>query len=370
MSLNSCSRIASGLNPFLTSMTRRSPFSRSVRSLTSAMPCSFLACTSVLIRSMTFSGPDAVRQLGDDDALAPRGDALDPGRGPHPEGAAAGLVGVADAVEADDLAAGRQVRAGDEPHQRVEVGGRVGDQVPQRLHDLDEVVRRHVRRHADRDAGGAVDQQVRDRGRQHRRLELAGVVVGPEVDGVLVDRGRHRHRGRRHPALGVAHRGRAGVGRAEVAVPVDHRQPQRPRLHHADQRVVDRAVAVRVQPAHHLADHAGRLHVPAVGAQPHLAHRVEDPALHRLEPVAGVGERAAVDDRVGVLEEARCASRRRRRCRRCAPRSRRERGSECCVGPRGAFSLRPATVPAGALAGRGRSRLDSPCDSRCVTERP
>ena len=86
----------------------------------SAMPWSFLAWTSVLIRSMTFSVPDAVRQLGDDDALAARRDRLDPGGGAHPEGAAAGLVGVADAVEADDLAAGRQVGAGDEAHQVVE----------------------------------------------------------------------------------------------------------------------------------------------------------------------------------------------------------------------------------------------------------
>ncbi len=94
------------------------------------------------------------------------------------------------------------------------------------------------------------------------------------------------------------------VGRAEVAVAVDHRQPHRPRLRHAHQRVVDRAVAVRVQPTHHLADHAGGLHVAAVGAQPHVRHRVEDPALHRLEPVAGVGQGAGVDDRVGVLQEA------------------------------------------------------------------
>ena len=235
-----------------------------------------------------------------------RPDRLDPGGGPHPEGAAAGLVGVADAVEADDLAAGRQVGPGDEPHQLVDVGVGVRDQVPQRLDHLDQVVRRHVGGHADRDAGGAVDDEVGDRRREHDGLELAAVVVGLEVDGVLVDRGRHRDRGGRHPALGVAHRGgRVVARRAEVAVPVDHRQPHRPRLGHPDQGVVDRAVAVRVQPAHHLADDAGALDVPAVGEQPHLVHRVEDPALHRLEAVAGVGEGAGVDDRVGVLQERR-----------------------------------------------------------------
>ncbi len=49
--------MASGTKPFLTSITSRMPFSRSVRSLMSEMPCSFLPCTSVLIRSMTFSVP-------------------------------------------------------------------------------------------------------------------------------------------------------------------------------------------------------------------------------------------------------------------------------------------------------------------------
>ena len=203
----------------------------------------------------------------------------------------------------DDLAAGGQVGAGDEAHQLVDGGVRVHDQVPQRLHHLDQVVRRDVGGHADRDAGGAVDDQVGDRRGQHDGLGLAAVVVGLEVDGVLVDGGGHRHGRGRHPALGVAHRGGGVVGRAEVAVPVDHRQPHRPRLRHPDQGVVDRAVAVGVQPAHDLADHAGALDVAAVGPQAHVVHRVEDPPLDRLEAVPGVGQRPGVDDRVGVLQE-------------------------------------------------------------------
>ncbi len=69
---------------------------------------------------------DGVRQLGDDDALAARGDALDPGGGAGAEGPAPGGVRLADAVEPDDLAAGGQVGAGDEAHQRVEGGVGVG----------------------------------------------------------------------------------------------------------------------------------------------------------------------------------------------------------------------------------------------------
>jgi hypothetical protein len=167
-------------------------------------------------------------------------------------------------------------------------------------------VRRHVGGHPDRDPGRAVHQQVRDARRQHVGLLLAAVVVRDEIDGLLVDGGDHLHRGRGQPGLGVAHgRGRIVTAQAaEVPVPVDQRQPHRPRLGHPGQRVVDGRVAVRVQPAHHLADHPGALHVRTVRAQAHLVHLVQDPALHRLEAIPRVGERPGVDDAVGVLEVA------------------------------------------------------------------
>ena len=52
---------------------------------------------------------------------------------------------------------------------------------------LAEIVRRDVGRHADGDAAGAVDQQIGEARRQHHRLALGAVVVGLEIDGVLVD---------------------------------------------------------------------------------------------------------------------------------------------------------------------------------------
>src|SRR5690606_42161076 len=61
-------------------------------------------------------------------------------------------------------------------------------EVPDRgLGDLAQIVRRDVGRHADGDAGGAVDEQVREARREHRGLLRAAVVVVLEVDGVLVD---------------------------------------------------------------------------------------------------------------------------------------------------------------------------------------
>ena len=77
---------------------------------------------------------------------------------------------------------------------------------------------------------------------------------------------------------------------------------QRERLGHADQRLVERRVAVRVVAAHHVADDLGALAVLGVGGEVLLPHREQDAALHRLEPVAHVGQGARGDDRQRVVE--------------------------------------------------------------------
>ena len=155
----------------------------------------------------------------------------------------------------------------------------------------------------DRDAGTAVDQQVRDAAREDRRLLGAAVVVVDEVDGLLVDVGEHRHRERREPALRVPHRGGGVVARrAEVALPVDQRVAHRPGLGEPHEGVVDRRVAVRVVVAHDVADDAGALHVAAVRAEPGVVHRVEDPAVHRLEAVLHQGECAPHDHAHRVVD--------------------------------------------------------------------
>ena len=169
--------------------------------------------------------------------------------------------------------------------------------------DLAQVVRRDVGGHADRDAARAVDEQVGEARRQDRRLLLTPVVVGVEVDRLLVDVAHHLHRERREPALGVAHGGLPVVARrAEVALALHERVAQRPRLAEAHQRVVDRGVAVRVVLTHDVTDDAGALGEAAVGPVAPVVHRVEHATVHRLQPVAHVGQRALHDDAHGVVE--------------------------------------------------------------------
>ena len=180
---------------------------------------------------------------------------------------------------------------------------RIVDERDAGVDHLAEIVRRDVGRHADGDAAGAVDQEIREARRQHHRLVLVAVVIVLEIDGVLVDVVDQLHRRLGEAAFGVAHgRRRIAVDRAEIALPVDQRQAHGEILRHAHQRVVDRLVAVRVIFTHHVADDARRFHVFLVGRVALLVHRIEDAPVHGLEPVAHVRQRTRHDHAHRVIE--------------------------------------------------------------------
>ena len=174
--------------------------------------------------------------------------------------------------------------------------------------DLAQVVGGDVGGHADGDPGRAVDQQVREPGRQDDRLVLLAVVVRLEVDGVLADVADHLHGQLRHPALGVPHgRGLVVARRPEVALTRDQRIAHHPRLRQAHQGVVDGAVTVRVVLTHHLADDARALVPAAVRPVAAVEHPVQDPPVHRLQPVPRIRQRPPHDHahrvvQVGLLD--------------------------------------------------------------------
>ena len=227
------------------------------------------------------------------------------GLGADDDSATALLVGLQDAVAAEDDGPGREVRALNDHGQAGEIEVGVVDQRHGGVDDLAQIVRRDIRGHADGDAARPVDQQVRILRRQDRGLVAALVVVRPEVDRVLVDVGQQRIGDLGEPGLGVAHgRRRIAVHRAEIALPVDQRQAHAEVLRHADQSIVDRGIAVRVVLAHHVADDQRRLAVRPAEIVAGVAHGVEDAPLHRLEPVADVGQSAADDHAHGVIEVA------------------------------------------------------------------
>ena len=215
------------------------------------------------------------------------------------------MVGGADALAAQNDAAGREIRARNDADQILDRERRIVDQRHAGVDHLAEIMRRDVGRHADGDAAGAVDQKIGEARRQHYRLALGIVVIGLEVDGVLVEVLDQRARHALEPHFGVAHgRRRIAVDGTEIALAVDQRQAHGEILRHAHQRVVDRLVAVRVIFTDDVADHARRLAVRLVPLVAVLVHRIEDAPVHGFEAVARIGQRARHDHAHGVIEVA------------------------------------------------------------------
>ncbi len=235
---------------------------------------------------------DLEGKLGDHDRLAiALADLLDADARAHRQSAAPGAVGGGDLLGAVDDAAGGEVRSRHVLHQRRQWQRRIIQQGDARVDGLGEIVRRDVGRHADRDAGLPVHQQVRHARRQHRGLLLGLVVVGREIDRFLVDVREQLVRDARHAHLGVAHGGgHVAVHRAEISLSVDQQVAHGKRLRHAHDGVVDRGVAVRVVLADHVPDHARGLLVGLVPVVAELTHGMQHTAVHGLQSVTHVGQ--------------------------------------------------------------------------------
>ena len=108
--------------------------------------------------------PDRVRQLGHHDAAFAGREGLDLSGRTDLERPSTGGICLPDAFQADDPAAGGQVRPRHEAHQRVQTGIGMGEQMSSCRNDLADVVGGHVRGHSHSDPRGAVDQQRRDGG--------------------------------------------------------------------------------------------------------------------------------------------------------------------------------------------------------------
>ena len=164
-------------------------------------------------------------------------------------------------------------------------------------------MRRNIGGHAHGNAARAVYQQVGIARRQHRRLLPAAVVVLGEIHRILVEIFQQAERGAGQPRLGVTHRGwRIGIHAAEIALPVYQRQAHRPVLRHAGQRVVNRAVAMGVIVAHHVADNLGGFAIGPAGDEAAFHAGIQNAPVHRLQTVAHVGQGARHDYAHRVIE--------------------------------------------------------------------
>ena len=248
-----------------------------------------------------------VRQLGDDHRIAVGAalglDRFDVGHAPHRDRTAAGAVGLPDAAAAEDLAAGGEVGAGDQRRQGAIVELWIGDQGEQAINQLGEIMGWDIRGHPDGDAGGAVEQKLRNARRHYGGLLLGAIEIVDVVDSFTFDIFEQGIGGERlQPRFGVAHGGGwIVIHRAEVAVPIDQWHAHRKVLRHPHQGVVHRGVAMGVVFAQDFAHHPSAFAVRAVAGEAQFVHRVKDPAVHGLEAVAGIGQGPAHDHTHRVL---------------------------------------------------------------------
>src|SRR4051794_8393121 len=93
----------------------------------------------------------------------------------------------------------------------------------------------NVCRHTDGDTGATIDEKVRERSGEHRRLGSRFVIVRHEIDGVLVH---VRHQGSAemsHAGFGVTQgRGRITFDGSEIALTINEGLAHRPTLSHMD----------------------------------------------------------------------------------------------------------------------------------------
>ena len=213
------------------------------------------------------------------------------------------MVRLANAARAVDHARCGQIRAGDELHQLIDGDFRVVEQGDTAVDHLAEIVRRDVGGHADRDTGGTVDQQIREARGQYGRFGLGLIVVGDEIDRILIEVRQQFVCQAGHAHFRIAHGGGGiAVYGTEVALTVHQHVTHGKRLGQAHDRVIYGRVTVGVVLAHHIAYHACRFLVRLVPVVVELVHRVEHPPVHRFQPVTYVGKRTADNHAHGVIE--------------------------------------------------------------------
>ena len=166
-----------------------------------------------------------------------------------------------------------------------------------------QVVRRNVGGHSDRDSRSPVQQEVGDAGRQDDRFAHRFVVVGLELDGVLVDVGQQLFGQPGHAHLGVPHgRRRVSVDRAEIALSVHQWLPHGEFLGEPHDRVVNGRLSVGMVLADDVADDPSRFLVGFVVDIPQLLHGKKHPAMNRFQAVPHVRQRPSDDHGHGVVQ--------------------------------------------------------------------
>ena len=201
----------------------------------------------------------------------------------------------------DQKAAGGKVRPLHDLHQLIMRGVGLIDQQRGRVQDFMDIMRRDGGGHTDRDSCRAIGQQVREQPGHHLGLFILTIIGRAQIGAILVQPGHQLHRRLGQLGLGIPiGRGIIAIDIAEIALPVDQRIAQRKGLREPHHRVIDRLIAMRMIFADDIAHHAGAFLVTLARVQPQQPHRPEQPPMHRLQPVAQIGQRPRGDGGHGI----------------------------------------------------------------------
>ena len=219
------------------------------------------------------------------------------------EAARAAAVNVDELGLVRDDAAGREIRSLQVLHHVRGLHRRIAEVREDEVNDFAEIVARGGGRHADRDALGTVQQEVRDTCRQHHRLPQGLIVVRLERH--------HRVEVRQHTVIRELLELRLGVSRCgcgvaldgtEVTLAMHHRLHALEILRHDDQGVVNRGVTVRMVLTHRITTDTRRLIGRTVVVCVQLVHVIEHAPLYRLQSVTDVRHRTRGNDTHRVIE--------------------------------------------------------------------
>src|SRR5579884_1167877 len=240
----------------------------------------------------------AVGNLRDDNLLPAAFEFFHAGFAAHLDAAPSGLKILADSVDAADDASGGKIRALHMLHQFIEGDVGVVDLRADSINDLRQIVWRNVGRHADGNAGAAVDEQIWKRGGENGGLGARFVVVGDEVHRLLVHVGHHCGAQMSHARFGITHgRWRIALHRTEVPLAIHERFAHGPGLRHVDQCGVDHRFAVRMIIAARIAADFSAFAMLASREKSQVVHGVENSPLRRFQAVPSVRQRPGNDDR-------------------------------------------------------------------------
>ena len=223
---------------------------------------------------------------------------LDPVRCADPECAAACLIKRSQFLGGrDDLGLGGKIRPFDV---LAEISNRCLWRVQQMnccRHHFVQIVGGDIGGHADCNASGTVQQQVRYLRRQHGRLLEGAVEIRLPVHRALTQLRQEHLSVRGQTRLRVAHSGEGFgvIGRAPVTLTVDKRIAIAEVLRHQYHRFISRTVAVRMELTDDVTHCTSGLLVLGRRLQAQLTHGVNDAPLDRFQAIANMGKRAVQD---------------------------------------------------------------------------